>query len=140
MFPVFVADDAGDALLLERAAWQRRHLRRLDQARADCPAGWDSARTRWAAFGRLDMPELPDVYDAAGLLGLPDRGGEVESRKVRLPSALRVQGEGASAAVARAGRGLASAGPAELERRGRRRARLIGTPRAADGLESVRRK
>lgn len=62
------------ALLLDRADWQRRHLRRLDQAQkiaSRLGIGRDEIR---AAFGRLDMPELPEVYDAAGLFDLPERG------------------------------------------------------------------
>ncbi len=61
-------------LLIERADWQRGHLKRLDQAQAVAARlgiGLDGIR---AAFGRLDMPELPLVYDAVGLLDLPDRG------------------------------------------------------------------
>jgi hypothetical protein len=61
-------------LLLDRANWQRRHLRRLDQAQEVATRlgiGRDGIR---AVFGRLAVPELPEVYDAAGLLDLPDRG------------------------------------------------------------------
>jgi hypothetical protein len=74
-FPVtFMQNLRANGLLLDRAAWQRRHLRRLDQAQrvaARMGIGRDGVR---AAFDRLDMPELPTVYDAAGLLDLPDRG------------------------------------------------------------------
>ena len=60
-------------LLLERAAWQRRHLRRLDLAQDLIDRlGIDLATVK-QAFGRLDMPELPEVYDAAGLLRPPTR-------------------------------------------------------------------
>ena len=70
-------------LLLDRADWQRRHLRRLDQAQevaARLGIGRDGIR---AAFGRLDMPELPDVYDAAGLLDLPERGRLTDRDAIR---------------------------------------------------------
>ena len=36
-----------------------------------------------AAFGRLDMPEIPEVYDAAGLLDLPERGRLTDPGQVR---------------------------------------------------------
>jgi len=70
-------------LLLDRADWQRRHLRRLDGAQevaARLGIGRDGIR---AAFGRLDMPELPEVYDAAGLLDLPERGRLTDRDAIR---------------------------------------------------------
>ena len=70
-------------LLLDRADWQRRHLRRLDQAQevaARLGIGRDGIR---AVLGRLDMPELPDVYDAAGLLDLPGRGRLTDRDTIR---------------------------------------------------------
>ena len=74
-FPILALQSLrANLLLLDRADWQRRHLRRLDQAQevaARLGIGRDGIR---AAFGRLDMPELPEVYDAAGLLDLPERG------------------------------------------------------------------
>jgi hypothetical protein len=72
-----------NALLLERAAWQRRHLRRLDQAQqvaARLGIGRDAIRQ---VFGRLDMPELPGTQDAAGLLNLPERGSLNDPAQVR---------------------------------------------------------
>ena len=84
MFPIFPLQSMrATSLLLEQAEWQRRHLRRLDQARAVArrlSLGQDAVKT---AFGRLDMPELPEVYDAIGLLGLPDRGSQVSPDLVR---------------------------------------------------------
>jgi hypothetical protein len=75
IFPtVHMQDLRANTLLLERAEWQRRHLRRLDQAEQAAQRlgiGLDGIR---ATFGRMDMPELPDVYDAAGLLDLPEKG------------------------------------------------------------------
>lgn len=84
MFPILPLQSMrATSLLLERAEWQRRHLRRLDLAQAvarQMGLGLDAVR---AAFGRLDMPELPEVYDAIGLLGLPDRGREISPEVVR---------------------------------------------------------
>jgi hypothetical protein len=70
-------------LLLERAEWQRRHLVRLDQAQQAASRlgiGLDGIRV---VFGRLDMPELPDAYDAIGLLDLPERGMETDHDSIR---------------------------------------------------------
>jgi hypothetical protein len=61
-------------LMLDRADWQRRHLKRLDgaqQVAIRLGIGLDGIKL---AFGRVDVPELPEAYDAAGLLDLPDRG------------------------------------------------------------------
>jgi hypothetical protein len=84
IFPIISMQSLrANSLLLDRAEWQRRHLRRLDQAQevaARLGIGRDGIR---AAFGRLDMPELPDVYDAAGLLDLPDRGRLVDPEPIR---------------------------------------------------------
>jgi membrane-bound metal-dependent hydrolase YbcI (DUF457 family) len=70
-------------LLLDRADWQRRHLRRLDQVQvvaARLGIGHDGIRS---VFGRLNMPELPNVYDAAGLLDLPERGLLMDPETIR---------------------------------------------------------
>jgi hypothetical protein len=84
MFPILPLQSMrATTLLLERAEWQRRHIRRLDQAQAVAlrlGIGLDAVK---AAFGRLDMPELPEVYDALGLLALPDRGRPVDPDLVR---------------------------------------------------------
>jgi hypothetical protein len=84
MFPILPLQSIrASALLLERAQWQRRHLRRLDQAQevaARLAIGRDSIQ---AAFGRLDLPDLPQVYDAAGLLDLPDRGRSLDPALIR---------------------------------------------------------
>jgi hypothetical protein len=72
-----------NALLLDRAAHQRRHLRRLDlaeKAARSMGIGLDAVR---AAFGRVDAPELPPDYDAADLLDLPERGSPVDPARVR---------------------------------------------------------
>jgi hypothetical protein len=84
MFPILTLQSMrATSILLDRAEWQRRHLRRLQQAREvarQMGIGLDSIKT---AFGRIDIPELPDVYDAAGLLDLPDRGRAVDPALVR---------------------------------------------------------
>jgi hypothetical protein len=70
-------------LLLDRAQWQRRHLRRLDQAQraaASLGIGRDGIR---ATFGRLQVPELPDVYDGTDLLDLPDYGRLTDQEAIR---------------------------------------------------------
>jgi hypothetical protein len=71
------------ALLLDRAAWQRRHLRRLDQAQEAATSLGIGRDGIHAALGRLDMPELPKVYDAAELLDLPERGSVADPQQVR---------------------------------------------------------
>ncbi len=74
-FPILALQSMrAHVLLSDRVEWQRRHLKRLDQAQevaSRMGIGLDGVR---AAFGRLDMPELPLVYDAAGLLALPEHG------------------------------------------------------------------
>jgi hypothetical protein len=70
-------------LLFDRAQWQRRHLRRLDQAQAVASRLGIGRDAVHSAFGRLDMPDLPEVYDAAGLLDLPEHGRPVDPDVVR---------------------------------------------------------
>jgi hypothetical protein len=70
-------------ILMAQAEWQRKHLHRLDQAQQTAlqmGIGRDGIRS---AFGRLDMPELPAAYDAAGLLDLPERGSVTDPDQVR---------------------------------------------------------
>ncbi|WP_165251678.1 hypothetical protein [Paludisphaera soli] len=72
-----------NALMLDRAGHQRRHLRRLDlaeKAARSMGIGLDAVHV---AFGRVDAPELPDDYDAADLLDLPERGKVVDPARVR---------------------------------------------------------
>jgi hypothetical protein len=62
---------------------QRNHFARLDRlesAARRLGIGLDSVRQ---AFGRLAAPECPEVYDAADLLALPERGHKLESSYVR---------------------------------------------------------
>jgi hypothetical protein len=61
-------------LLQEQAYRQYRHLLKLERVEAIARArgiGLDALR---AAFGRLDAPLIPEVYDAAGLLDIPEHG------------------------------------------------------------------
>ncbi|WP_165232363.1 hypothetical protein [Aquisphaera insulae] len=70
-------------ILLDRAAWQRRALSRLDQAQELASRMGIGLATIREAFGRVDAPELPDVYDAALLLDLPREGRKVDLDQVR---------------------------------------------------------
>jgi hypothetical protein len=84
MFPILPLQSMrATSLLLDRAQWQRRHLRRLDQAQEAARRQGIGREAVHSVFGRLDMPELPDVYDAAGLLDLPARGQAVDPESVR---------------------------------------------------------
>jgi hypothetical protein len=80
-----------NVLLIDRAEWQRRCLRRLDRAMVLAKRmGWgkDAIRT---AFGRRFIPgsvayvrpDQHDQYDAVALLDLADRGRPVDSASVR---------------------------------------------------------
>lgn len=57
-----------------RAAWQRRHLQRFEQAETRARKlgiGWKQIRE---VFGRVELPEIPKVYDAVLMLDLPPDG------------------------------------------------------------------
>src|SRR5262249_51108224 len=80
-----------NVLLIDRADWQRRSLRRLDRAeRLASRMGWGKDAIR-AAFGHrfipgtvgLVRPDLYDEYDAVAILDLPDRGHQVNAATVR---------------------------------------------------------
>ena len=84
MFPIqSLKSLRATTLLLSRADWQRRHLRRLDQAQRVATLQGIGRDAIHAAFGRLDMPELPEVYDAIGLLDLPERGRLSDPERIR---------------------------------------------------------
>lgn len=84
MFPILsLRTMRANALLLDRADWQRRHLRRLDQAEATARRLGIGRDAIHSALGRLDMPLLPPVYDALGLLNLPDKGTMTDPEQVR---------------------------------------------------------
>ncbi|MEO6810531.1 MAG: hypothetical protein ABI353_15555 [Isosphaeraceae bacterium] len=66
-----------------RVHWQRRHLTRLDQAEVVARRlGIDREAIR-QAFGRVNVPGLPKIYDAADLLDLPRHGREHDLNRVR---------------------------------------------------------
>jgi hypothetical protein len=70
-------------ILQDRAAWQTRHLTRLEHAEILARRqgiGLDAIRE---VFGRLDAPNLPPVYDAIDLLDLPAHGTEHDPAVVR---------------------------------------------------------
>jgi hypothetical protein len=80
-----------NVLLIDRALWQRRSLRRLDRAQLVAMRnGWGKDAIR-AAFGHrfipgavgIVRPDLYDEYDAVALLDLPDRGRAVSPLRVR---------------------------------------------------------
>jgi hypothetical protein len=67
----------------EHARWQRRHLSKLDQAEATARQAGIGRAAIGRTFGRLDAPELPEVYDAADLLALPSEGGPGDPNRIR---------------------------------------------------------
>ncbi len=90
-------------LLIDRALWQRRHLRRLDQCEQTARRmGWGRDTIR-AAFGHRFIPgavgllreDQYDLYDAAALLDLPDKGSPTDPQAVRavLGELYAVEGE-----------------------------------------------
>lgn len=84
MFPILSLQTMrASAILLDRADWQRRHLRRLDQSQEIARRLGIGRDAIHAALGRLDMPLLPEVYDALGLLDLPEKGEISDPVQVR---------------------------------------------------------
>jgi hypothetical protein len=79
----FMQKARADFLAREIAGWQRRHLARLDRAEAVARRAGIGREGIARTFGRLDMPELPKVYDAAPLLDLPWRGPENDAAIIR---------------------------------------------------------
>lgn len=78
----WLEDIRASAMANDRAAWQRRHLAKLDEAQAICRRrgiGRDAIRR---IFGRLDAPDLPPVYDAIDLLDIPPRGSETNAKTI----------------------------------------------------------
>ena len=63
--------------------WHREHLLRLDRAEAEARRrgiGRDLIRS---AFGRVEVPGLPEVYDAAEMLDLPAKGTATDVEMAR---------------------------------------------------------
>jgi hypothetical protein len=80
-----------NVVLLDRALWQRRCLRRLDRAELVARRmGWGKDAIR-AAFGHRFIPgsvayvrpDQRDLYDAVALFDLPDRGQPGDPASVR---------------------------------------------------------
>jgi hypothetical protein len=80
---VWFANELISYMALERAEWQRRHLGRLDQAEVVARQLGAGREAIHRAFGRLDAPDLPPVYDAVDLLDLPLSGGETDLERIR---------------------------------------------------------
>jgi hypothetical protein len=70
-------------LAAEYARRQRGNLAQLDRASTRARALGLGRDAIDAVFGRIDVLELPPVYNAAGLLGLPPRGGTYDPARVR---------------------------------------------------------
>jgi hypothetical protein len=72
-----------NAVVGNRAAWQRRHLMKLEQVEAvgqRLGIGRDAIHR---VFGRLPAPDLPEAYDAVDLLDLPRTGPETDAVRIR---------------------------------------------------------
>lgn len=81
-------------LLQEQAERQHRHLQKLERAEAVAKAQGIGLEELHTAFGRLGAPLLPEVYDAAGLLDLPERGKPISPAiRMRLIPLLTVEPE-----------------------------------------------
>jgi hypothetical protein len=84
MYPIVSLESMrASALLLDRAQWQRQHLRRLDQAQQEITTLGISFEACKAAFGRIDVPDLPLTYDGIGLLEFPALGRLTAADQVR---------------------------------------------------------
>jgi hypothetical protein len=84
MYPIVPLQSMrASALLLDRAEWQRQHLRRLDQAQQEITTLGISFEGCKAAFGRIDIPDLPLTYDGIGLLEFPAQGRLTAADQVR---------------------------------------------------------
>jgi hypothetical protein len=71
-------------LAAELARRQRLDLARLDQAEELARRLGIGHRAIASAFGRVEMLELPEVYDANGLLDIPESGPVVDPAQVRV--------------------------------------------------------
>jgi hypothetical protein len=84
---VFVTSDLQKARARDLAELmarrQRRHLARLDRAQAVARRLGIGREGIRLAFGRVDLPELPEVYDATPMLDLPWKGKENDPAVIR---------------------------------------------------------
>ena len=71
------------ALVRDRAAWQRRHLAKLEQAETVARRLGIGREAISRVFGRVPAPDLPEVYDAVGLLDLSREGTETNPTVIR---------------------------------------------------------
>jgi hypothetical protein len=71
------------AIVRDRAAWQRRHLAKLEQAEAVARRMGIGRDAISRVFGRVPAPDLPEVYDAVGLLDLSREGTETNPVVIR---------------------------------------------------------
>ena len=74
---------AARAVASEFADRQRRNLARLDTAATIARREGIGHDTIARAFGRVEVLEIPDVYDANGLLDIPETGRSIDPRRVR---------------------------------------------------------
>lgn len=72
-----------NAMMFDLAEHQRAHLRRFDLAEETAISMGIGLDAVHAAFGRVDIPMLPDAYDAAELLDLPAKGRPADPAQVR---------------------------------------------------------
>jgi hypothetical protein len=71
------------AIVRDRAGWQRRHLAKLEQAETAARRLGIGRDAISRVFGRVRAPELPEVYDAVGLLDVPRKGTEANPRVIQ---------------------------------------------------------
>jgi hypothetical protein len=71
-----------NAVAGNRASWQRRHLRKLEQVEAVGRRLGIGSDAIHRVFGRLPAPDLPEVYDAVDLLDLPHTGPETDAVRI----------------------------------------------------------
>jgi hypothetical protein len=66
-----------------RAAWQRRHLAKLERAEAIANESGIGRDAIARVFGRLNAPDLPSQYDAIDLLDVAPHGRESDPDRIR---------------------------------------------------------
>jgi hypothetical protein len=68
---------------LDRARWQREHFVKLEHAEAAARRLGIGRNAIHLAFGRLDAPNLPAIYDAVDLLDLDRTGRVTDADQIR---------------------------------------------------------